>query len=519
MRLLAWCPRIRKRNDCVLATTTWRDSALSLVKRKSENSIMRANIAATFVCFLSLALGLPCLAVAESGKLRAGAAKVDITPKPGVSLDGPISKNGPVTGVHDPLHARALVLADDETRLAIVICDACMIGRDVFDAAKAIARDKTHLATDHMLMAATHTHAAPRASHVGTGPLDDEYHAWLAEQIAAAVVEAEKNLAPAQIGWGSFQKPEFIRCRRHLCQAGSVGVNPFGEAGERIKSVAGSSSAIIEPAGPVDPQFSILSVQHADGQPLAVLGNFSVHYCGGYRRGLVSADYFGHYAEALETQLKPVDGRPAFVGLMSNGTSGNTGAIESGGKKYPPFEWMKVSARILADDTRQVLQSIEHRRDLTLAMHETELELGVRRPDPARLAWASQILAEPTAKGPHRWSRVYAQEAEHLSKYPATTKIKLQAIRIGGLGIAAAPCEVFAETGLAIKRDSPHPATFHIELANGYGGYLPPPEQHELGGYETWPARSSFLEVSAELKIRETLLELLRKVHRNDDGS
>ena len=37
--------------------------------------------------------------------LRAGAATADITPEEGVSLDGPISKNGPVTGIHDPLHA------------------------------------------------------------------------------------------------------------------------------------------------------------------------------------------------------------------------------------------------------------------------------------------------------------------------------------------------------------------------------------------------------------------------------
>ncbi len=477
---------------------------------------MRTKAAATRACLIAFSIALTCPAMAESGALRAGAAKVDITPKPGVSLDGPISKNGPVTGVHDPLHARALVLADDQTRLAIVICDACMIGRDVFDAAKAIASEKTNIATDHMLMAATHTHAAPRASHIGTGPLDDEYHTWLAEQIAAAVVEANKNLAPAQVGWGSFQKPEFIRCRRHLCQPGSVGVNPFGEASERIKSVSGTSSAIIEPAGPVDPQFSILSVQHSDGKPLAVLGNFSVHYCGGYQRGLVSADYFGHYAAALESELESGGEHPAFVGLMSNGTSGNTGAIEAGGEKYPPFEWMKVSARILAEDTLQALRSIEHRRDLSLDMRESELELEVRRPNAARLAWANEVLADPTAKQPHPWSRVYAQETQHLSKYPPTTKIKLQAIRIGGLGIAAAPCEVFAETGLAIKRDSPCSATFHIELANGYGGYLPPPEQHELGGYETWPARSSFLEVNAETKIRRTLLELLREVHDND---
>jgi len=473
------------------------------------------NVADAAKCGLLLVVGSLFAHTVKGGELRAGAAKVDITPKLGVSLDGPISKNGPVTGVHDALHARAIVFADDDTRLAIVICDACMIGRDVFDAAKAIASKQTNIAMDRILMAATHTHAAPRATHVGTEPADDEYHTWLAEQIAAAVAQAEKNLAHAQVGWGSFQKPDFIRCRRHLCEPGSVGVNPFGETGEQVKSVSGTSSAIIEPAGPTDPQFSVLSVQYADGRPLAVLGNFSVHYVGGYQRGFVSADYFGHYAAALESQLDTDDGRPAFVGLMSNGTSGNTGAIESGGKKYPPFEWMKVSARILAEDTQRILDSIQHRSDLSLAMQETELELGVRRPDAARLDWASSVLANPTNKHPHRWSPVYAQEAQHLSKYPPTTKIKLQAIRIGDLGIAATPCEVFAETGLAIKRESPHPATFHIELANGYGGYLPPPEQHKLGGYETWPARSSFLEVDAEPKIRHTLLSLLQSVRAN----
>jgi hypothetical protein len=283
--------------------------------------------------------------------------------------------------------------------------------------------------------------------------------------------------------------------------------------GERIKSVAGRSSAVLEPAGPVDPQFSILSIQHADGKPLAVLGNFSVHYCGGYQRGVVSADYFGHFAQALENKLNAGKGRPAFVGLMSNGTSGNTGSIQRG-KPYPPFEWMKVSAQMLAQQTLQTIRKIKHRRDISLSMVESELELTVCRPDDERLQWAKNLLADKSkaVKHPHRWSRVYANETIHLSKYPKTMKLRLQAIRIGPIAIAAVPCEVFAETGLAIKRASDHQHTFTIELANGYGGYLPPPKQHRLGGYETWPARSSFLEVQAEPKIRQELLRLLRSV-------
>jgi hypothetical protein len=155
---------------------------------------------------------------------------------------------------------------------------------------------------------------------------------------------------------------------------------------------------------------------------------------------------------------------------------------------------------------------MEHRGDVTLAMQQAELELGVRRPDSQRLAWAKDVLARPQEKHAHRWTPTFAQQTLNLAKFPATRRLKLQAVRIGGLAIAAIPCEVFAETGLAIKAQSPHSATFTIELANGYGGYLPPPQQHEWGGYETWPATSSFLEVQAEPKILAETLRLLREV-------
>jgi hypothetical protein len=91
-------------------------------------------------------------------------------------------------------------------------------------------------------------------------------------------------------------------------------------------------------------------------------------------------------------------------------------------------------------------------------------------------------------------------------------KIKLQALRIGELAILAIPCETFAEIGLELKKRSPFRPTFTISLANGYNGYLPTPEQHRLGGYETWRARSSYLEVDASTKIVSALLEMLTKL-------
>jgi hypothetical protein len=106
---------------------------------------------------------------------------------------------------------------------------------------------------------------------------------------------------------------------------------------------------------------------------------------------------------------------------------------------------------------------------------------------------------------------VYAREQIYLHDEPQR-ELVLQAIRVGELGITAIPNEVFGLTGLKLKAQSPLVPTFNIELANGAEGYIPPPEQHELGGYTTWPARTAGLEVQAEPKIVETLLELLEKV-------
>jgi hypothetical protein len=93
--------------------------------------------------------------------------------------------------------------------------------------------------------------------------------------------------------------------------------------------------------------------------------------------------------------------------------------------------------------------------------------------------------------------------------------VPLQAVRIGDLGIAAIPFETFAETGLELKDRSPFDHTFTIELANGSFGYLPTPDQHRLGGYETWLGTNN-VELKASTKIVSTVLDLLRTLRRKN---
>lgn len=452
--------------------------------------------------------------------LSAGAATSNITPFLGTSLDGPISKNGTAIQVHDELHARCLVLDDGTTRLAIVVVDSTMVSRPVHDAAKAIIADQSGIPADHVLISATHSHATPRAlPGLTDNPFNAAYEEFLARRIADGVERAIGNLAPAKVGWTSFEKPEYVHNRRWFVESDQASGNPFGDTGEKVKMNPGREG-LVKPAGPVDPEVFILSVQHAgpgkSGLPLALLANYGTHYIGGYRGRHISADYFGVFSEHIGKLLGAAGQDPPFVGMMSNGTSGDVNANDLSDpplEKFAPWERMRAVAFDLAGDVQGLYPKIEHHADLSLGMAQRELKFAIRKPSKPRLEWAKQNFIENAEPG-QRLTRpqVYARELLALADYPDQIGIIIQAIRIGDLAIASSPCETFAETGLAIKEKSPFPATFTIELANGADGYLPTPQQHEWGGYETWPARSSLLEVNAEPLIRLKIIELLNQL-------
>jgi len=250
------------------------------------------------------------------------------------------------------------------------LCDATMISRDVFDKAKSLAHSETGLPTDHMLMAATHTHSAVRAVGLNRGEMDLEYLDFLARRIADCIKQAINNLAPAKIGYGVGNKPEYLQNRRWFLKPDAIPPNPFGQRTDQVK-MGGylNKENRIKPAGPVDPAVPVLSVQHADGRPLAVLANYGLHYVGGFVRQEISADYFGYFAKRIAELLGANDNHPPFVGIMSNGTSGDVRGQRW--PKQPPYTNMREIGYSLADEVLAVCEKIEHRDRISLAMRET----------------------------------------------------------------------------------------------------------------------------------------------------
>jgi hypothetical protein len=451
------------------------------------------------------------LAAPPAGKtLCAGACAVDITPP-----KLPVIVNGGMTErtsseITDPLFCRALVLDDGSTQLAIAVVDSCVVPRPLIEEAKAMAQKATGIPAGHILVSATHCHSAPSVcGALGTG-VDENYAKFLPAKIAEAIAGAKKNLAPARIGWAVGKDPKNVFCRRFLMKPGTAPTNPFsGTKNDQAMMNPGHQNPnAIRRTGPADDSVSVISVQAKCGQPIAVLGNYSTHYAGAPG---ISADYFGVFCRRIG-ELIGAKGTPAFVGLMTNGTSGDANCCDF---VNPP---RKFNHFTVGEDVAQAAfaayKTIKYYDWVPLVVEEKVLTLGVRMPSAAEVSEAKEFLAKanlPDGK-PRTVPEVYAREAIILSELPSTREVKLQAMRIGGLGIAAFPNEVFGSTGLSIKSKSPLKPTINIELANGYFGYLPPPDQFPLGGYTTWRARSSCLEVQAEPKIAATALELLNCV-------
>lgn len=459
--------------------------------------------------FLALALMADAiLAAAPSKTFRAGAYAIDITPQNLPVIVNGGFREGHASKVTDPLHARCLVLDDGGVQIAIAVVDNCVIPNAIMDEAKKLSAQATGIAPQRTLISATHCHSAPSVCGALGSGVQEDYARWLPGKIAEGIAQAQKNLVPARIGWGVGRDPKNVFCRHFLMKPGTAATCLFtGSEHDQAQMNPGFQNPnLVRPTGPADDSVSVLSVQTAAGKPLALLGNYSTHYAGAPP---LSADYFGVFCGRM-AELLGVEKASPFVGLMTNGTSGDANCNDY---TRPPRKFDRFTVgNDVAQAAFAAYQQIKHHAWVPLAMEERTLEIGVRMPSTEEVAKAKEYLKPLAGAVPRTQAEVYARETVLLSEMPATRAVKVQAIRIGELGIAAMPNEVYGETGLAIKKASPLRPTFNIELANGYAGYLPLAHLFPLGGYTTWRARTSCLEVQAEPKIRAAVLDLLSKV-------
>ncbi len=195
------------------------------------------------------------------------------------------------------------------------------------------AAKATGIPTDCMLIAATHTHSGGSlVSALGT-QADPAYCEFLPGKLVECITQAAGNLQPARIGWSSEDYAEGAHCRVFIRRPDCLDFDPLGRQNVRaMMHPSHQNPEFIGPCGPSDPQVSVLAVQTPEGEPIALLANYSMHYFGAEP---ISADYYGDFVRNVSQRLAADD--TSFIAMMSHGTSGDQVAVHVNGDARPIF--------------------------------------------------------------------------------------------------------------------------------------------------------------------------------------
>jgi hypothetical protein len=427
---------------------------------------------------------------------KAGAGTAIITPPLGTSLAGYFRDRKSID-IHDELTAKAVVVESGDTHLAIVVCDLICAPREYLDQAKALIYERCHIPPENIMINCTHTHTGPATTGL-LGTLQvEEYWDFAVPKIVHSIQLALKQLCEAELGFGSGSEPRCVFNRRYRMKDGTVQMNPG-----RL------NPDIVEPVGPIDPELGVLCLREAETHNIiAVLANYALHYVGGGESLSVSADYFGEFGRILPHMLGQ-----DFVAIVANGCSGDVNNINVYEKQpqQKPYEQMEKVATMIAAEAAKTITPMTFMRECALAVANDFIKAGVRHPSPEQLTEDRRRLAEGEFENERE--RIYAQERLLVAQEPEEICVQVQAMRIGELALVAWPGEMFCQLGLEVKEHSPAAATFIVELANDYIGYVPTVTAFQQGGYETWLARSSKVGPGTGEAIVKSTMELLKRL-------
>jgi neutral ceramidase len=465
--------------------------------------------------------------------IRAGFAKVKITPKPGTLMGGHVGIKR-VDGVHDDLYARTMVLQSGNESISITSVDILFVDTDIVNYVRKKTASATQLKPENIFVCATHTHSGPLTTNLFGQPEENKYTSELRQLICESISMAMDNMSRVSLGFGRGAVKGVSFNSRFIMRDGTVQTHP----------VVGSSE-IVGPEGPVDESVQVLVVRREDGDIVGCLVNYANHPQNLRREdSYVSADYPGR----LEQHINSC-GKNSSVVLFLNGACGNicpvnacTSACNSVGIEHAIFMGRKIGDVVLdllgdMDFCSNIsIKSVSRKiniplREITRRQIEEAKEYLKRTEDCKEPPKLSNYGIEPTTddvlslqdflQTPY-WKRVEAQEVLMLSQEKARCGLEvceLSVVEIGRSAIVMLPFELFVEYGLQIKSHSPYFGTIIAELSNGYSGYIPTTTAFSrAGSYETITLTSSKLVPEAGDMVVKEILAIMAEIRSSGRG-
>jgi hypothetical protein len=424
---------------------------------------------------------------ATYAEMKAGVAKVDITPPLGTLMWGYFDRLTGAEGVLDPLYARVLVLESGNTRLAYVDLD---LGRTFGPASLQSLRKAIEQSSgiDDLIVQATHTH---------TGPVIlDEYKngtpAWESEdlkRIEKAIHDAAEHAVPVRMGVG-YGAAYIGYNRRHVDAEGSISML--------------WSNTTQAPTYPVDPLVAVLRIDRMNGEPLAILVNYAAHPVTFGNDALrYSADFPGVMCKTVEQAF---DGRP--LAFFMQGAAGDINVFDAG----TPINLDIIGRRDWAGETLGKAAVGTAQQIKTAVDPVPEIDFA-DEPLVFKLRWDAEKFKQEMLRelGPKAFD-IFASPIKETMELPLTIALINRKIAIVGM-----PGEPFVDFQTDLRAKCPVEDCFFLGYANGYYGYLPTIKAASEGGYGA-VSSTTWVQVGAGEEMEDfALFQIYRMLGRFQD--
>ena len=388
--------------------------------------------------------------------LYAGVCETTITPPPGVWMGG-YAGRGPAVGVHDELYARALVLDNGQTRVALVVADLIALSYEDAKIMRQGIASESGAKPEAVMLHCTHTHGGPYTYPFrGMGERDAPYMDVLRRKLIGAARQATDNLQPARLTYGEASAQIGVN-RRQTLPDGTVTIGK-------------------DYGGPVSPLVQVVCVNGADGRTFALLFSHACHpVTMGADNCLLTADWPGAAIAHLKERFRA---ESAETGIASDALPFFLQGCCADINPLQQFSWeaMRHNGRIIADAAHTARWNAHGHVGETLDFAETTLPLP--------------LLPPPAPDQP----------------------FTIQKLSLGGVTLLGFPAEMFAQYGLDFVAQSATPLLC-LGYSNGCWGYLPTQAEYKRGGYEIDEAYKYYGTLKfapyCELRVRQAVAELL----------
>jgi hypothetical protein len=399
---------------------------------------------------LTLAAGAAIPAVAKATPWRVGLATVDITPPLGLWMGGYAARKEPARGIGQPLHAKAMAIADGSGRRAVIVTiDVLGLTEPAVNHIASAARARYGLPRERLLLCSSHTHSGPIVRDQLAVAYDLNPSQWddirastrrMESQIVDAIGRALGSMQPARLRWSQ------------------------GRAG-----FAANRRAAINPNGPVDHTVPVLAVERRDGTLAGMLFGYACHNT---TLPPTFVSYHGDYAGVAKAELERR--HPGATALFIQGCGADANPAPRG-----TLELAEQHGRELADAVdRALIDGSEVTGQLRAAFTTVSLAYA---PAPDADGWRRK-LTDPNVyvqRHAQMMLDVIAREGHTVTAEPAPVHV----LRLGPLPLVALSGEDVVDYALAIKKKYGDGA-WVAAYTDSVFGYVPSVRVLREGGYE-----------------------------------